>query len=486
MTTRQLIMAAATNVSPGSSGGGGDGGGAPIDPSKWLIYFADDAATDNLCHGIDTNGNTYMAGWHQDVITNDWGTYVIKINTLGEFQWFMLIPEIVTTLTGIPGSFGTYALPAGTYRSFEPCAITSNREGTAVYITGYSEDDSNWFNTIVALDPATGSILWQSSFGYDWGIGDVIEGGYPHAIKTDSQGNVYVVGWTEVANYDRAYIAKLNSVGSVLYVKLFSHTGDYYLEFYDIQVLESKNALLVCGQTYTTRDCGYLAMYDLTGELIWQTDGIVFNGDPTYFYALVTDVDGNIYVGVEYYNNYGYSAAGVIKFDSSGVMIWQKGFYNTEHGLRYPNIIIDLIGNILLTASADSNSYGSLFAYLLPDGSVSWTQYLRNLYNGQWGSTHLAIDRSGNIYTGHTWRNIENYYMSFATKRSSDPIPAGSYIVGSETLVVVDNIALEADDPVVTVQDPNMASPPGVIWAGPGNLEIRTEPLLTFEKLALA
>ena len=488
MTTRQLIMAASTNVLPGSSGGGGNGGGTPIDPTQWLAYIADHATTENLCHGIDTDGNSYLAGGYTEEFTNNWGSYVIKINTLGEFQWFMVLPEEVSVDGGIPApasaDIGSRALGSGTFRSFEPCAITSNKEGSVVYLTGYSEDNYNDYNTVIALDTVTGNILWQTSFGFDWGTGAIIEGGYPHAIKADSLGNLYVVGWTLVGNRDRAFIAKLNSLGSVLYTKLFGHSTSYYLEFFDIQVLESQNALLVCGTTYTTRGCGYLAKYDLEGTLIWQTDGLLLNDNTTCFYSLTTDAEGNIYVAVDFWATEGQSI-GLIKFDSSGLILWKKGLGNNTHGLGYPNCIIDKLGNIMLMGSADNETYGTLFAYFAPDGSILWHQYLKKLYNSLAGSTHLSIDRSGNIYTGHTWRNDSGYYVSFATKRSSDAILDGNYTVGPVTLVVVSNLAVQVDEPSVRADDPRMINSMLAMWVGPAKFEIRTEALLTYERVIL-
>jgi uncharacterized delta-60 repeat protein len=207
---------------------------------------------------------------------------------------------------------------------------------------------------------------------------------YSHAVTTDPDGNIIVVG-----NFHSPYI----KFGSILLI----NEGEV--------------------------NC-FIVKYDPNGNVIWakQQDG---GGDGIiYAYNVTTDSDGNIIVAGMFSDstitfgsttltnaNPGSFDIFVVKYDSAGNVIWAKqqdgGGDSSE---RLYGIATDPSGNIIITGYFMSSSitfgnttltsveYDDIFIVKYdPDGNVLWAKQQDNGGNGEDRAYEVATDSEGNI-----------------------------------------------------------------------------------------
>ena len=168
-----------------------------------------------------------------------------------------------------------------------------------------------------------------------------------HGVAADSAGNVYVTGYFET------------SPGS----------GDYGI---------------------------YINKFDLAGALQWQR---VYSASLQFFngYGITVDSSGNVIVTGAVDGVIGYYCLGVIKFDSSGNLLWQKKLDQLGQPIGY-SVKTDSSDNIyvggLSAATTTSLTRGLLAKFDSSGNLLSQTEYIQGgaQFNG------ISLDSSGNVY----------------------------------------------------------------------------------------
>ena len=110
--------------------------------------------------------------------------------------------------------------------------------------------------------------------------------------------------------------------------------------------------------------------FDTSGNISWQktfTNFVARN--------LALDSSGNIYL-VGYHNASTNNRAVIIKYNSSGTLQWQRQIYQTGIDNQIDSVRIDPVSGAVVVgiAGKDNNNYGSWFTAKLPvDGSKTGT-----------------------------------------------------------------------------------------------------------------
>ncbi|MDJ0677046.1 MAG: SBBP repeat-containing protein [Calothrix sp. MO_167.B42] len=187
------------------------------------------------------------------------------------------------------------------------------------------------------------------------------------AMETDSQGNLYVTGWTlgdlageNVGSYD-VWLAKYDTNGNQVWIKQFGSTGDD-APFRDGIEIDSNDNIFLTG--YTNGDFGaanagsydaWVAQYDTDGNQLW----IQQFGTPDYDTAstVSADDDGNLYVSGITDGSLGDSNAGsydswVVKLDANTGQI--QDFTGTNDQFNGSNANDFIEGN-----AGDDTIYGN-------------------------------------------------------------------------------------------------------------------------------
>lgn len=329
--------------------------------------------------------------------------------------------------------------------------------GGNVYVTGQTQS-SDWSigdsgttfqgssDAFVAKVSPAGTCLWRTYLG---GAGD--DRGY--SVALDSDGNVYVTGQTESADWTSngfdtsyngatdAFVAKLGSAGEVLWSSYLGGTGGDW--GYGLAVDASDN-IYVTGQTESPEDWtlggfdmtyngasdAFVAQLSPAGACLWST--YVGGPDRDWAYAIAVDSTGNVYVTGPTLSAVWVSAgydpthdgvpdAFVAKLSSAGdSSLWSTclGGSSDDYGR---DIAVDASDNVYVTGETQSSAWpnqvpdttyqgdSDVFVAKLSSAGVSlWSTYLGGAA-GDWGYG-VAADSSGNVYvTGTTessgWTN---------------------------------------------------------------------------------
>ncbi len=245
---------------------------------------------------------------------------------------------------------------------------------------------------LVKLD-SQGKILWERT-----------SNGTFTEMAVDSRGNVYVVGASWVKTNRNALIVKYNSSGKRVWKKIFSGSGDE--NFVNISV--DRNTLYAIGKTSSSdgdiakeNKGGYDALIvklNHNGKKIWmKTFGGRGNEE---LRGVSVDKEGDIYV-VGKTHTYGTdvmysSAALMLKYDSSGELLWNKTINATPKQSE----------NLKDIRALKDGFYA--LGYLMKQDVVIWVDskgtliWKKSVNNSSDNTFKMITDNQNNIYvTGH-------------------------------------------------------------------------------------
>jgi hypothetical protein len=313
--------------------------------------------------------------------------------------------------------------------------ITTDSSGN-IYISGWSQ--GTWGNPIrdytastdvfVAKLSSTGTLIWNTFLG-----GTASDSSA--TIKVDSSGYIYVVGnswaiWgTPILEGDggiRAFLAKLNNSGTLLWNTFFGGSWSYFNDL----VFDSTNSnVYVCGYSlwgwgsplnpFNIKNDIILAKYTTSGTLSWHT----YTGGTgeDYGYGIARDSSNNIYIVGKSDVSWGTTIKKaytlltdifVVKLNSAGTYQWNTflGGSGDDSGYR---IVLDSSNYIYI--SGDSNaSWGttikrsysggvdSVITKLNSSGTYQWNMFLGSSVDDPSNKSALVIDSSNYLYTAGT------------------------------------------------------------------------------------
>ncbi|MHA1556306.1 MAG: SBBP repeat-containing protein [Candidatus Heimdallarchaeota archaeon] len=364
------------------------------------------------------------------------------------------------------------------------------------YICGYTSspnfptlnafDDSynESYDVFVSKISSNGSLLWSTYLGGSGG-----DSGYSIAI--DFAGNCYVVGDTGSTNfttlnaYDNIYnggskdvfISKFNSNGTLLWS---TYLGGNVYDYGKSVVVDSLGDCYITGYTNSTNFptlhsyCGtfggglydvFVAKFESTGSLLWST--YLGGSENDQGFGIAVDADNICYVtGLtrssnfptlnpydDYLVNSGSSLAFILKFSTSGNLLWST-YFGGSGSDSGNGITIDKNRDCYITGYTSSTDFPTLNACnntfngwmdcfaskFSSDGNLLWSTYLGGS-NEDYGYS-IAVDTKGNCFvTGYTCSSDfltfkafdESYNLfedGFVTKYSSDGDLIWSTLIG--------------------------------------------------------
>lgn len=258
-------------------------------------------------------------------------------------------------------------------------------------------------NVFVAKVDNNGNSLWQRTL-----TGNASDLDTGRAITVDSQGNAIVCG---ITNNARAFIAKYNSSGTLLWQVAPSTTSPY------VSVAVGFNNTI-----YAVTAAGALHAWNNTGSFSFSK----FNSNLVYD-RVVTDSLGNVYVqGYENIQGAGNYDQIVIKFNSSGVVQWQKtiGTSSNEFG---QGINVDEESNLYVTYHLGTKVGIVKFN---TSGVVVWKRTLSKSTDMLPNDVKIV---KGKMYLG------SDYYTAVLPINGSTPGTYGAYTFAEDNSSVVND-----------------------------------------------
>ena len=263
-------------------------------------------------------------------------------------------------------------------------------------------------------------------------------------IATDSNGNVYVIGYyrgsviigsttLNSADSDDVFVAKYDTSGTVQWAKSISGTSTDY--GYDIAT-DSNGNVYVTGRYFDSVTIGsttltsaglydaFVAKYDTSGTAQWALG--IGGGNNDSGYSIATDSGGNVYVTGNYFDSVtigsttltsaGSTDIFVAKYDTSGTAQWARSIGGTSSDTG-EGIATDSNGNVYVTGmyfdsvtigSTTLTSTGSSDAFVAKydtSGTVQWARSIGGTSSDTGRS--IATDSNGNVYvTGYYYGSV--------------------------------------------------------------------------------
>ena len=315
--------------------------------------FKSKGSDDLLLVKLDNSGNLV---WAKSFGSNseDWGMNNLAVDKQGNIYMSCM--------------FGLW-LPDDTIKigSYE---YTGNT-GRDIYIVKLTKDGD-----VIWVKQAAGK-LYDSVFG----------------IVVDEFGNVYSTGCIRdtvyfdgnmyIANKDKTdlFLSKYDPNGNLIFVKLAQSTSDWNRGNIGLDItLGSDGFIYLCGlvndtttfdnHTIHVSKTEYLviAKYDTNGNVIWVRADIKGHAG-----RIATDADNNIY------SSLGYGESTLVKYDSSGKLIWENKYGPHKNGAN--NTKVEVLGltvtnenKLLITGMYDNltNTFGkdTLQLYSKPKNNI--------------------------------------------------------------------------------------------------------------------
>ena len=324
----------------------------------------------------DSSGNIYVTGWTGgglDGNTNSGNSdiFLVKFNSSGTKQWTKQL--------------GTSSMDFGS-------GVTTDSSGN-IYVTGYTRGgldgntNSGSYDIFLVKYNSSGTKQWTKQLGTssdDWGNG----------VSTDSSGNIYVTGYTygsldgntnSYASRTDIFLVKYNSSGTKQWTK---QLGTSYEDRGNGVTTDSSGNIYVTGYTEVNKDKRgldgnthsgwggvnniFLVKYNSSGTKQWTKQLGYFSEQGT---GVTTDSSGNIYVtghtqgcnscskvmatrGLDGNTNFGSFDIFLVKYNSSGTKQWTKQL-GTSYWDLGESVTTDSSDNIYVTGFTDGGLDGN-------------------------------------------------------------------------------------------------------------------------------
>jgi uncharacterized delta-60 repeat protein len=398
----------------------------------WQRKLASNEGNSEIAYGITvgSSGNVYIAGMF--VVGSQWDIIIAKYNSSGTIQWQRRLAGAGTDIGNgiavdssdnvyISGSSnassniiiakydtnGNISSPNGWQRKlvsgFSGSGIAVDSSGN-VYIGGMAWNGSN-YDILIAKYNSLGIIQWQrrlASSNNDYGFG----------IAIDSSGsNVYIAGQTGT----NILIARLPGNGSIVNP---TYTGKLKLIHSASSLTEEEGGLTPSTPTLTdsagTLDSFKCDLYSsdpaltsaiVTSEVPVSSTSSLTTTSPISVWTLRTTTaygqQGNSRIKFDSLGNYYLFSASnsyllIVKYNSSGTILWQKRLTGFDNNNYIPvEIAIDSSNNVYTCGTYyTGSSYLSTTTKYDSSGNILW---LRAFTNVNYASA-IAVDSSNNVY----------------------------------------------------------------------------------------
>jgi hypothetical protein len=334
---------------------------------------------------LDRAGNVFVTGYYAEPSGSPaaFENVTIKYDRNGNAIWAARHngpgnPQLLGSAIAVDGAGNVYVTGNGYV------TIKYDAEGNLLWITRYPVDgDSFYLASALAIDEggnlyvigsnsksgitddyttikydSNGNELWAARYN-----GPASSWDHASALARDSQGNVYVTGYSHRGFYGRGSYAtiKYDSNGNELWAARYDLPLDpaywYYIYSPPLPTLaiDADGNVFVTGYIVFLDATGHfpnwegvLIKYDTHGNELWAARSMDFR----YGSSLAVDAESNVYVcasAVDSPNSYGFAA---VKFDTDGNELWAYMYEGQENSQNQASAITtDSRGSIFVTGS---------------------------------------------------------------------------------------------------------------------------------------
>lgn len=283
-------------------------------------------------------------------------------------------------------------------------------------------------NGIIIKADNTGSITWSKTIGPGkeqfFSGQSTSDGGYIMAGSTGTYGQKGKMYPTATDTATDLYLAKVNSVGALLWTKTYGVKNSNETGF---SVFENTDGnLIVVGETTDTNynKSGYIIKTNSNGDSLWTKiyhNNFVgsYNSYSTGFQSVKQTTDlGYILMGSAYDSIPGFDYpsyyTSLVKMDNSGNIQWNKLYYGTYDYMDVDYYSTNLLGSVYQTPEkgyiiglqADARYYKTCYLIKTDSvGSIKWSRYPGSAHDygpNVYGS-FIPVLEGGYVLTGQSY-----------------------------------------------------------------------------------
>jgi uncharacterized delta-60 repeat protein len=351
-------------------------------------------------NGGNTSGTTSATLSLSSVAVADAGSYSVAVtNSFGAVTSAVAVLTVATT----PGT-DPFTIPKNTMLTFSPTQLltndvagSANGGNTNLTLVSVSSTSAQGGSVQITNDLTTGLHgVWTNR--YD-GPANSYDGA--RAVAVDSNGNVFVTGYSESLVGGRDFITfKYSNSGTALWTNRYDGPANSSDDAFAV-ALDSSGNVFVTGYSYgPTGHPDYATIkYSNSGAPLWTNryDG----GSDDFATGVAVDNNGTVYVT-------GYSYGGgsgndylTVAYSNSGAPLWTNRYTGTGNGYDQPlGIAVDNFGKVFVTGtSAGSGGLSDCATVAYSSaGARLWTNRYDGPAHKNDAAVGLAPDGSGNVY----------------------------------------------------------------------------------------
>lgn len=252
------------------------------------------------------------------------------------------------------------------------------------------------------------------------------------SVRVDSSGNIYIGGrvFPSVGSQTDAFIMKLDSSANILWQRFLSGTSNTFQGIGAIELDSSSNVYAIGYDTSSTPGTSFLVKYNSSGVLQWQRK----LSDASYnliVYSLDIDSSSNVYVsGVVV----GTESVGVLaKYNSSGTVQWRLNITYTG-GTSIRQVDIDSSDNVYCLAVLNAPGTGWGILKFDSSGTLQWAREVGVNVISSDGGVGATGTVQGSSYYSLGYRTIDGFFQTVLTNFPTDGSKTGVYDVGGATV----------------------------------------------------
>ena len=321
---------------------------------QWKKQFSD--SNTNQIRGcvIDSSGNLYVAGKHQNTGASVYKGFIAKFNSSGAVQWQKL--------------FGS-----ANRVSFNSIAIDSSDN---IYLSG--SIDSGPADNLVVKYNTSGSIVWQKRVTR--GSSNYWESSM--SCSVDTSGNVYITGFSnhDSSIDDQPYLLKMNSSGVFQWARYFGNYGNSQDNRIESATCDQDYNVYMIGMDKTNISTGnkhaLVVKLNSSGTVQWKRT-LGMNAAGYDAYTIKADSRNNIILGGDFWSSggtggYGSSDYFLAKLPNDGS---KTGTYSLNSGswvYQSTTMTVGTSSGWTISNAGQSQSNGG---YSVANNSLSETRY---------------------------------------------------------------------------------------------------------------
>lgn len=287
-----------------------------------------------------------------------YGTWLVNgVDTSMFFYW-----KVIQTYLYDPSSLPDF---------YHLSSFTKDNSNNTYYgFTRYPIDSNSTYPTIIK-NTSTGELDWQKQFQVDFGVDNTY---YMWDSFVSDGTDLYgiLIGYSyDIIDHSYLQFVKITSNGTVSWIA-GSETTSYYRN-QDItghsSVYDAVNSALIYASSINPLPTGnniiHIVKYSTSGSLIWEKT-ITASLRDLRFPILGVDSLGNLYVALQNDVTPGQMCITLMKLNSTGSIIWQTSFYPSTTNYMEPiSMSLDDSNNIYLSCyyTVSSENYNVLIKF---------------------------------------------------------------------------------------------------------------------------